>query len=153
MGAGWAAALSYAKGISYSKECYVLKLDIEGYFMNISRQRLYDMVVSRLRKYYTSHTIPFDLPVALRLLAQVVFNDPVKGCYRKGRISDWNELPSTKNLFYAAPGCGLPIGNLTSQLFSNVYLSVLDDFYIVGCCKEELLATIPVIRGFLSREL
>ena len=111
------------------------------------------MIVSRLRKYSTSHTIPFDLPVALRLLAQVVFNNPVKGCYRKGRISDWNELPSTKSLFYAAPGCGLPIGNLTLQLFSNVYLSVLDDFYIVGCCKEELLATITVIRGFLSREL
>ena len=55
----------------------MLKLDIEGYFMNISRQRLYDMIVSRLRKYSTSHTIPFDLPVALRLLAQV-FNDPVK---------------------------------------------------------------------------
>ena len=170
MGAGWAATLLYAKGISYRKECYVLKLDIEGYFMNISRQWLYDMIVSRLRKYSTSRTIPFDLPVALRLLAQVVFNDPVKGCYRKGRISDWNELPSTKSLFYAAPGCGLLIGNLTSQLFSNVYLSVLDDyvkrvlrcrhygryvddFYIVGCCKEELLATITVIRGFLSREL
>ena len=89
---------------------------------------------------------------------------------RKGRISDWNGLPSSKSLFYAAPGCGLPIGNLTSQLFSNIYLSVLDDyvkrvlrcrhygryvddFYIVGCCKEELLATIPMIRGFLSREL
>ena len=51
----------------------------------------------------------------------------------------------------------------TSQLFSNIYLSRLDDFlkrelklrhygryvddfYIVGCCKEELLAAIPVIR-------
>ena len=155
---------------NYRKECYVLKLDIEGYFMNISRPRLYDMIVSRLRKYSTSHTIPFDLQVALHLLAQVVFNNPVKGCYRKGRISDWNGLPSSKSLFYAAPGCGLPIGNLTSQLFSNIYLSVLDDyvkrvlrcrhygryvddFYIVGCCKEELLAIIPMIRGLLSREL
>ena len=152
---------------NYRKECYVLKLDIEGYFMNISRQRLYNMIVSRLRKYSTSHTIPFDLPVALRLLAQVVFNDPVKGCYRKGRISDWNELPSSKSLFYAAPGCSLPIGNLTSQLFSNVYLSVLDDyvkrvlkcrhygryvddFYIVGNSQKELLALIPSIRNFLS---
>lgn len=58
----------------------------------------------------------------------------------------------------------------TSQLFSNIYLSRLDDFvkrelklrhygryvddfYIVGCCKEELLAAIPVIRNFLSSEL
>lgn len=61
----------------------------------------------------------------------------------------------------------------TSLLFSNIYLSRLDDFvkrelklrhyghygryvddfFIVGCCKEELLAAIPVIRSFLSREL
>lgn len=58
----------------------------------------------------------------------------------------------------------------TSLLFSNIYLSRLDDFvkrelklrhygryvddfYIVGCCKEELPAATPVIRNFLSREL
>ena len=31
-------------------------------------------------------------------------------------------------MFYAKPNCGLPIGNLTSQLFSNVYLNLLDQF-------------------------
>ena len=67
-------------------------------------------------------------------------------------------------------GCGLPIGNLTSQLFSNIYLSGLDDFvkrelrfrhygryiddfYIVSTSREDLLAEIPLIRVFLSREL
>ncbi|MBQ3250810.1 MAG: group II intron reverse transcriptase domain-containing protein [Bacteroidales bacterium] len=155
---------------NYRKECYVLKLDIEGYFMNISRQRLYDMIVSRLQKYSSSHRLSFDLLLALRLLSQVIFNDPVKGCYRKGRISDWKELPFSKSLFHAAPGCGLPIGNLTSQLFSNIYLSGLDDyvkrvlkfrhygryvddFYIVGSSKDELLDAIPDIRSYLSSEL
>ena len=33
------------------------------------------------------------------------------------------------------------------------YGRYVDDFYIVGCCKEELLAIIPMIRGLLSREL
>ena len=33
------------------------------------------------------------------------------------------------------------------------YGRYVDDFYIVGCCKEELLAAIPVIRNFLLREL
>ena len=155
---------------NFRKECYVLKLDIEGYFMNINRQRLYDLVVARLQKYSSSHRFSFDLSLALRLLSQVIFNDPVKGCYRKGRVSDWKELPSSKSLFYAAPGCGLPIGNLTSQLFSNIYLSGLDnyvkrelklrhygryvdDFFIVGTSREELLTAIPMIRNFLSREL
>jgi hypothetical protein len=31
-------------------------------------------------------------------------------------------------LFHARPFCGLPIGNLTSQFFANVYLNELDQF-------------------------
>lgn len=155
---------------NYRRECYVLKLDIEGYFMNISRQRLYDVIESRLLKYSSKHSVPFDLPLALRLLSQVIFNEPTKGCYRKGSIHDWDALPHTKSLFYASSGCGLPIGNLTSQLFSNIYLSSLDeyikrglkcrhygryvdDFYIVGNSRAELLQVIPQIRNFLSHEL
>ena len=152
---------------NYHKECYVLKLDIEGYFMNISRQKLYELVESHLLKYSRSHSLSFDLLLALRLLSLVIFNEPTRGCYRKGKISDWNELPKSKSLFNAPEGCGLPIGNLTSQLFSNIYLSCLDDFvkrtlkcrhygryvddfYIVGNSREELLASIPSIRKFLS---
>ena len=99
---------------NYRRESYVLKLDIEGYFMNISRQRLYDVIESRLLKHSSKHNVPFDLPLALRLLSQVIFNEPTKGCYRKGLIHDWDALPHSKSLFYASSGCGLPIGNLTS---------------------------------------
>lgn len=155
---------------NYRKECYVLKLDIEGYFMNINRSRLYDVVSSRILSYASSHDCRFDLHIALRLVSQIIFNDPVKGCYRKGHRSEWDDLPKSKSLFYASAGCGLPIGNLTSQLFSNVYLSVLDDFikrnlrfrhygryvddfYIVGNNPDEMLAAIPFIREFLHSEL
>ena len=37
-------------------------------------------------------------------------------------------LPRHKSLFYTKPVCGLPIGNLTSQFFANVYLNALDQF-------------------------
>lgn len=37
-------------------------------------------------------------------------------------------MPCAKSLFHAPPNCGLPIGSLTSQLFSNVYLNELDHF-------------------------
>ena len=37
-------------------------------------------------------------------------------------------VPSHKSLWHCAPGCGLPIGNLTSQFFSNVYLDGLDKY-------------------------
>ena len=46
----------------------------------------------------------------------------------KGKKSDWDGLNFDKSMFHSPEGCGLPIGNLTSQLFNNVYLNVLDQF-------------------------
>ena len=64
----------------------------------------------------------------------------------------------------------MPIGNLTSQLFSNIYLNKLDnyvkrtlkekhygryvdDFYIVHTDKQHLTELIPQIGKFLQKEL
>lgn len=49
-----------------------------------------------------------DLSLALRLLSQVIFNEPTKGCYRKGSIHDWDELPH----FYI-------VGNSSQELLSD----------------------------------
>jgi hypothetical protein len=38
------------------------------------------------------------------------------------------KLPAEKSLFKISKGKGLPIGNLTSQFFANVYLNELDQF-------------------------
>ena len=155
---------------NYTRPCYVLKMDIEGYFMNINRARLFDFVRGRLEDPDIRKNVCFDVCVAMYLLELVIFNDPVKGCYRKGRIKDWDGLPASKSLFHSSSGCGLPIGNLTSQLFSNIYLSRLDDyvkrelkcrhygryvddFYVVGDAKEELMPLIGKIRRFLHEEL
>ncbi len=67
-------------------------------------------------------------------------------------------------------GIGLPLGNLTSQLFANVYLNIFDqfvkhrlhlkhyiryadDFVIFSRDKEHLKKLIPRIGHFLSNEL
>jgi hypothetical protein len=50
-----------------------------------------------------------------------------RGCIR-GRRSDWNGLPADKSLFTSPDGCGLPSGNLASQLFANFDPHPLDDF-------------------------
>lgn len=116
------------------------------------------------------HILQFDLNIAKYLLELVIFNDPVKGCYRKGNWADWKLLPPSKSLFNSPMGCGLPIGNLTSQLFSNIYLSCLDDyvkrdlkcehygryvddFYIVDVSSKKLLQLVPLIRTFLRDRL
>ena len=159
-----------------TKRCYILKLDIESYFMNIDRAILYDIVCTRIKRVLADPKAAEWLsPVFVRysslflgLLKTVIFSDPTRGCYRKG--DGWDELPRHKSLFYCRPGCGLPIGNLTSQLFSNIYLSLLDnyvkrdlklkyygryvdDFYIIERSKERLLGAVPMIREFLDTRL
>ncbi|MDO8564552.1 MAG: reverse transcriptase/maturase family protein [bacterium] len=72
--------------------------------------------------------------------------------------------------FETAPGKGLPLGNVTSQLFANVYLNELDqfvkhqlkakyyirycdDFVILDASRERLEAHIATLRDFLSNTL
>ena len=156
----------------YTKPCWVLKCDLQGYFMSINRNKLFEIVIGEIDKaIQKGKTSPdFDYDTIKYLIWATIFNDPTKGCYRKGSLADWDELPRSKSLFYAAPGCGLPIGNLTSQLFSNVYLNVfdqwmkrvmkvkhygryVDDFFVISQDKQELLDMIPLIKEFLRDEL
>jgi hypothetical protein len=77
-----------------------------------------------------------DFNLLLSLIYQTVFDNPADRCIIKGKREDWIGLPKDKSLFFAKKNCGLPIGNLTSQLFSNVYLNDFDYFmkYQLGCC-------------------
>lgn len=144
---------------------YVLKMDISGYFMNINRKMLYEKIVAGLDSSAVDDFDTLDF-----LLCQVIFTNPLKGCRIKGSREDWNGLPPSKSLFHSPDGCGLPIGNLTSQLFSNIYLSDLDyfitktlgfvhygryvdDFYLVSSSKQSLLESIPKIKSFLKNQL
>ncbi|MBI4087204.1 MAG: group II intron reverse transcriptase domain-containing protein [Candidatus Liptonbacteria bacterium] len=72
--------------------------------------------------------------------------------------------------FSCAPDRGLPLGNLTSQLFANVYLHELDyfvkqklgirfyiryndDFFIVADNRGELVSLVSMVRKFIVDEL
>lgn len=90
-------------------------------------------------------------------------------------ISDKNTLWLCKQIIRSfetqrGTGKGLPLGNLTSQLFANVYMNELDqyvkhvlktkhyiryadDFVFLSNNKEELEHTIPVIQKFLKENL
>jgi len=151
---------------NYSRECWVLKLDIRGFFMSISRRRLYDMLEEFLNAQYREP----DLPAVLALCRKVVFLDPAANCVIKCKRSDWDGLPPDKSLFHAKPGCGLPIGNLTSQIFANFYLNgfdhfmkhdlglqwygrYVDDFFVVHEDRRFLAELVPVLREYLARRL
>ena len=125
---------------NYTKDCYVLKLDIKGYFMGINKQSLMEKLHRMIDPVRYVPFEPkessfcwndcFDFDLLWWLIDKVVWNDPTQSCIIKGKLSEWEGLPPTKSLYHTAPNCGLPIGNLTSQLFSNVYLHDFD--YFVG---------------------
>jgi len=81
-----------------------------------------------------------------------------------------NLLKEVINSFETQLGKGLPLGNLTSQLFSNIYLDVLDkfvkhklkakyyiryadDFVILHSDRSYLEQCLPDIKIFLSEKL
>jgi RNA-directed DNA polymerase len=112
----------------------------------------------------------FDFGLIYYLLKEIIYNKPVDNHTQRGKITDWNGLPPSKSLFHSAQGCGLPIGNLTSQLFSNIYLNdfdlyvkcqlkckyygrYVDDFVIVHPDKYYLKSVIPKISVYLKENL
>ena len=161
---------SFIRGCShnYTRDAWILKLDILGYFMCIGRQLLFDRIYQKLDAY--TQPIGFDKSLLIYLLEKVIFNDPTTNCLIKGSASDWQGLPPSKSLFHAPPGKGFPIGNLTSQLFGNIYLNpfdhfikeelgmryygrYVDDFVQVHESREFLKGQIPKVRAFLWDEL
>lgn len=154
---------------NFKEEAWILKLDIRGYFMSINRQLLFDKLCYHLEK-PSGAWGDTDFGLVRYLLRQVVFNNPVENCRIKGNRKDWDGLPPSKSLFHSPGGCGLPIGNLTSQLFSNVYLHdfdtwmkyhqkltyygrYVDDFYVVHRDKEFLCRLTGEVREYLQQEL
>lgn len=110
----------------YSKEAYVIKMDIQGYFMSLPRRGLYERVCWGLERQYKDNKPMYDL--LAKLWARIIFDNPIRDVKRRGRITDWDLLPSNKSLFNQKPNTGIVIGNLSSQLLSNIYLDMLDRY-------------------------
>lgn len=158
---------------NYTQSAYILKLDLRGYFMSIDKHLLYAIIwrtIDRCCPRWPKEVARFDFDLVDFLIRSILFRNPVENCRIVGALSDWNGLPPSKSLFRSPQGVGLPIGDLTSQLFSNIYLDVLDeyvkrtlkcrhygryvdDFYIVHPSRSYLRGSIPCLRDFLAAEL
>lgn len=177
--------------LNWQERAYAMSLDIRGYFMHINREKLLRIATGSLRKMAThkvglTDEVPIpsgvlltpattwaeirDMDFLLWLTEQIVMLDPMENCIIVGDESDWDDIDHAKCMRFAEPGVALPIGNLTSQLFSNVYLNVFDQFvkrdikchhygrYVddsnqIDPDREWLIQQVPREREFLADEL
>ena len=120
---------------NYTREAWCLQLDISGYFMHIDRQKLYQMTMELMGRIGERRdgygrklkSLPKHQLIE-QLLAKVILYDPMQNCEVRDRRKLYPLLPHSKSLRYSPEGVGLPIGNLTSQMFSNLYMNCFDQW-------------------------
>jgi RNA-directed DNA polymerase len=150
---------------NYTKECWIWKFDIQGMFMSIDKRLLNKQLQFFIDERYNKA----DKDALKWLVEKVVMHCPQKNCRFRSDKSEWVGLAPNKSLFNQDDFHGLAIGNLTSQLFANFFLSSLiryckslgikyiteyvDDFTVVHPSKAELLSFIPKVRECLKNSL
>ncbi|MDP2903831.1 MAG: RNA-directed DNA polymerase [Methylovulum sp.] len=115
-----------ARGNDKAGNGWYLQLDIHNFFNSIHRPTLYAMLCRRLAQVEHRGQLPSAHVLALRSLCHKLLAHKVTELMRDPLAAA--QLPPHKRLVNAPAGCGLPIGNLTSQFFANVYLNALDQF-------------------------
>jgi len=148
-----------------SKEkLYYLQLDLKWFFMNIDKNILYNLLNQHLKlKNFKNYKL-------LRYISkEIIFNNPVKWVEKRWKLSLYKLVPSSKSLFWRPKNKGLPIWNLTSQFFANIYLNELDNYikrdlqtkyyyryvddFLLLWTKEELTIKLSKIELFLKDKL
>lgn len=107
----------------WTRESYVMKLDLKSYFRSIPRILLWD----KLEKYIFPRYSENDRDDLLWLYKKVILNDPTNNC-KILKKDMWINISKEKSIFTCKPDHGLPIGNYTSQISANFYLSDFDDW-------------------------
>ena len=140
---------------SWSKPVFVLKADIANFFGSIRHDVLFAMLARRVKD-----------PTMLELCRRLVFQDVRRDAIVQDAAGTLARVPPHKSLFQTPSGIGLPIGNLSSQFFANVYLDPIDqmvkrrlklryvryvdDMVLVHPEPKVLLAAADAIRAHLA---
>jgi hypothetical protein len=138
---------------------FFLQADVKNFFCSINHEILFNLIQKQVTD-----------PDILWLTKTIIDFDCAASPVKKGQLSLFSQVPAHKSLFNAPIGQGLPIGNLTSQFFANVYLNELDqfvkyklkckyyiryvdDFIILDENKEKLYIIKQQIEEFLKQKL
>lgn len=113
---------------------WYLQLDIRNFFHSINRRTLFGMLRSRIERDMrrpladARHADVESAQDMLHLARVLLTGNPALNADYRGNPSHLKRVPAHKQLVNAGSEKGLPIGNLSSQFFANVYLNELDQF-------------------------
>lgn len=153
------------KSCNYTKPYYISKMDYQAFFMSIDKE----LLARRLDKFIVVFYPNNRKKECLRYLCRrIVLHHPEDNCTKVGNPKLVRKLSHNKSLFYIGKTKGLAIGNLTSQMFANFYLTPFDlfcemlgfdivryadDFIIGHKDLEYLKKCIPIIKAFAATYL
>jgi RNA-directed DNA polymerase len=144
---------------NWSKPVWYLKCDLANFFVSIDKHVLWQQLTARVTE-----------PWWQWLAGVILFHDPREDFELRGDPALMHLVPPHKRLLNQTEHLGLPIGNLSSQFFANIYLDVLDqhvkhrvraryyiryvdDFILLHESPQWLNAALADIAAFLPREL
>ena len=109
---------------NWRRPAYYLKLDLANFFVSIDKRVLLKLLVAKICE-----------PLWRSLTELVLMHDPRMDFEFRGDPNLLERVPRHKRLLEQPSHLGLPIGNLSSQFFANVYLNVLDQRvkHVIGC--------------------
>ena len=102
---------------NHTRPAYYLKCDVANFFVSIDKAILQPLLEERIPE-----------PELLELALRILHHDPRDDVEIQGSPASLARVPAHKSLLHQPAGRGLPIGNLSSQFFANVYLDRLDQF-------------------------
>ncbi len=128
-------AVQKAKNIMQkNKNGYYLQLDIKGFFYHLNKNILFKTIFEDISKSDMKNKEKI-----LWLANIIIYHNPCKNFHFKGNIKALYNLPEHKTLLKRPKYIGLPIGNITSQFFANVYLYRFDNFIKKNLACENYL--------------
>lgn len=105
----------------------IMKSDFQNFFNTLNKDLIYARLEWFINKYMSNDP---NKDFNLWLGKMIIHHSPQEnGKYiRKGGKKSWKGLPAHKSLFNCDKNHGIAVGNLTSQIFANFYLSEVDHF-------------------------
>jgi retron-type reverse transcriptase len=100
---------------NWTKPLWYLKCDLANFFVAIDKTVLHQQIAARVTE-----------PWWLSLAETILFHDPRLDYELRGSPELLALVPPHKRLANHPASRGLPIGNLSSQFFANIYLDALD---------------------------